>query len=437
MENLSRLLNDRDRLDSFTQPGTTSESADNRIDVETGAEAPTNGLDPEGARIARLPDPVKIRFAEWCESLRPQGALQRYVIEYGAWASWMLDVVREDAGKWRAHLAERAKLSWEVDQQAEAEKQAGRLPKRPALVFRTMKQSKYGCEWLVGRLENLAESVAADPDGGPGRPLDDEGRRRALDLLGVDLAEREGRTRLDLPRISINGNGDGNEPGNGLDLAAHQAAVLAAEVSTLKKHLNEALIVLDEDLRAMVVEGRGNPEDKRMRQILRYEAGYQREVEWSLNQLHLLQKLGKKPGPDESQLISGVRPEYLQDVSPRDHNDSSRTYRPIDPRLRAASRPAPAQAPAPQPAEEPVLGDPGDGLDTDADVRLDFEAFVNTAKSLREPVRSGAVPAAKSADVTVGAPAGRPAKRSKNPEGLSKKERLRRRREEQLQTQSS
>src|SRR5947209_860987 len=67
--------------------------------------------------------------------------------------------------------------------------------------------------------------------GGPLRALDAEGRGRAFDLLGLEPGQRLGRTPLDPP------------PGG--DPAAHQGALIAAEVAALERLKAEGLDSLD------------------------------------------------------------------------------------------------------------------------------------------------------------------------------------------------
>src|SRR5262249_36529934 len=137
------------------------------------------------------------RMEEWQWDLRPSGAMQVWVAGQVVGASVRLDRCTEQEDAWRRRESLRAGESWEVDRQAEAARLAEGLARRPEAVALELRRTPHGCDWLVGRFRMLAALVRGTDGDGPQRPLDEEDRRLACDVLGLAPELRRGRTPLD------------------------------------------------------------------------------------------------------------------------------------------------------------------------------------------------------------------------------------------------
>jgi hypothetical protein len=164
------------------------------------------------------------------------------------------------------------------------------------LYVRKLRQTLQGAQRLRRAFAALAALVAggAAGEGEPARPLDAVCRERGFDLLGLEPEERMGVTRLDLP--------DGRS-GDDAALAAHQAAVFAAQLADLDQLTSERYVELDQKLRLEAMLGNSPGIDNQTRLIRRYRAEAQRRRDLGLKELERLQdeadKFGDDPREDE------------------------------------------------------------------------------------------------------------------------------------------
>jgi hypothetical protein len=189
---------------------------------------------------------------------------------------------------------------WDADRRVEVERLAGELAKMPGLVALELRQTPQGCDWLVGRWRTLAEAVGNAVDGTP-RPLDDDNRRLACDLLGLGLEQRQGRTPLDPPDGVVSD-----------DDAAHQAALIAAQIAELERLKAEALVELDELDRAAAELGFGPGVDPTLRLIRRYETDASRRMRQAKEELRRVQGEALEREPAPSRVVAKDR---MPDIS--------------------------------------------------------------------------------------------------------------------------
>ncbi len=210
--------------------------------------------------------------------LKPEGTRQHDEVLAIAMASIRLERCLAEEQAWRLRRAERAEFFWHADQQFEAMKLVQRLPKKPDLVASKLRQSLRGCMWMLNEWRDLAGHVRGTAAGGSPRPLDEVGRRRAGDLLGLSAERRLGRTPLD-PL-----GGAGSEA----DVAAHQDALIAKQIAALEALADADRIALDESIRVDTMNGVHPMVDQQVRLIRRYETEARRVKERAFAKLQQL-----------------------------------------------------------------------------------------------------------------------------------------------------
>ncbi len=147
-----------------------------------------------------------------------------------------LDICHARASKIREYEALRAALVWTEDRALDAALLGERLARKPASIIRKLRGTLHGCLYLVEQWGWLARVLDAKGEWNEAQTAS------ALDLLGVALELREGRTRLD--------------PAPGVDRLAHLRAVCRAECAELTQRA-EALVPIDAQLRAAAESGIG------------------------------------------------------------------------------------------------------------------------------------------------------------------------------------
>jgi hypothetical protein len=286
---------------------------------------------------------VEAQYAGWCISLRPVGEVQEWLARRVVTVKVRLERCEDHEGVLRHIRAARVDVDgmWEVDRRAEIEVLADGLSRRPAVVAAKLSQSLYGCEWLLIRWRILRDAVAGE---GTPRPLNDEERSLAFDLLGLRPEQRQGRSVLDLPA------GTGGDDGR---IAAHQAAVIAGQIDRLEGFQEGGLRWEDEVEQIHVRHGVGElAHDRQLRLAVRYRDAARREMYQAWDDLKQLQKeaaAGLKETPVAPPSVFGRAPR-VESRTPEPK--ASVEVRGPEPRSKVepAAAPTPATAPAPAPA---------------------------------------------------------------------------------------
>jgi hypothetical protein len=249
--------------------------------MASAANGRTHGLsaskllrDDERERLAE-------RTAELEAELRPEGSLQRDLVAEIAQAKVRIESCDMDEENWRYHRARRAEYYWAEDRRAEAEQLMSELAGDPGWTVGLLRSTLHGARRLRQAFAALAARVAGGPAGEPPRPLDQAGRARAFDLLGLHEEERLGITPLDLPLGTT---------GDDAALAAHQAAVLAAQLADLDRLTSERFVEFDEKDRFEAELGNFYGIDEQTRLIRRYRAEAVRRADKALKELRRLQE---------------------------------------------------------------------------------------------------------------------------------------------------
>jgi hypothetical protein len=170
------------------------------------------------------------------------GAIYRPADEPGEWAldqAVAASIRIEKCGRTIERLSSveqvRASVAWDQDRAVEAATIFGRLAKDPVLVARQLETTLHGVRLLIDAWFGLAEPLEA------GRDWSDDEASKALDLLGVALDRRSGRTPIAAPE--------------GIESLAFRQAVTLDEIERLEAVRDEVMAPLDEMNRQIAIEG--------------------------------------------------------------------------------------------------------------------------------------------------------------------------------------
>jgi hypothetical protein len=219
------------------------------------------------------------RLATLERELFPEDQLQRDEVLTIATASIRLERCQLEEQDWRLVRCERAEFYWDADRQAEAMDLVQRLPRKPAVIQPRLLQTLRGSQWMLAGWRDLAGQVRGTAGESP-RPLDEQGRRRAFDLLGLSEDRRVVCTPLDPP------SGAGSDAA----VAAHQDALITTQIAALDAHLSDGKVELDESNRLATIEGASPGVDNQTRLIRRYETEARRVKERAYANLKRLQQ---------------------------------------------------------------------------------------------------------------------------------------------------
>jgi hypothetical protein len=282
---------------------------------------------------------IDARRAELEVVLKPEGRLQHDEVLAIAQASIRLERCLAEEQAWRLRRAERAEFYWHADQELETMNLVQRLPKKPDLIAAKLRQSLRGCMWMLNEWRSLAGLVEPASAGESLRPLDEVGRRRAGDLLGLSAEQRLGRTALDLP-----GGG-----GSDAELAAHQRGLIATQIAIFDRLTGPDRVALDESIRVDTMNGVNLTVDDKTRLIRRYETEARRVKERALARLQQLK--------DEAAALQKADARRERYVPTRSSDAVLHSIgMPRSPRAEAVSPLAPRPQPQPQ-AEPETLSD--------------------------------------------------------------------------------
>jgi hypothetical protein len=249
---------------------------------------------------------VEERLVEWKDFLNVKSPRQVYLAEEHVAASVRITRCRKEEDDWRSKRAARAQDgTWESDRRGEAAELGKGLARNPRVVAPKLRGSYHGAEWMLAEWRSLAEAIrnpqsksgatGNDQAAGPA-PLDEAGRAKACDLLGLAAEHRNGRTPLDLPQ------------GGATDaaLAAHQAALVAREIGALERLQIDELSSLEAMEKTAAAEGRATGIPRELRLIRRYHAAAQRDYDRWLAELRAEQERAAKAAADEVFNIIGA-----------------------------------------------------------------------------------------------------------------------------------
>ena len=241
------------------------------------------------------------RRAKWEPEFQPDGETAHWALDQAVAASLRIDRCGRAVDQLCDDSAGRARLAWDADRGVEAATTLGRLGKDPVLASFQLQTTSMGA-WLM--IEAWLVLVAALDHG----DWSESERSKALDLMGVALDHRDGRTPVDDPDAA--------------DPIAFRRDLASEEVARLEVLREEALIPLDESARRRAMTGDSALLSKPAKLLLRYERDAWRRYRDAVREL-------KAPKPNPNPLPAALLPPPL-------------VIEPPKPRERPAPAPAPS-----------------------------------------------------------------------------------------------
>ncbi len=102
---------------------------------------------------------IRARAAGVIETIRPQTEFQLWYCVKIAQTMIQVDRLGVLERQVRADAAHRAEVSWDEDQQAEANRVGARLSRNPEQTVGQLRRTVAGCDWLIDRWSKLADSA--------------------------------------------------------------------------------------------------------------------------------------------------------------------------------------------------------------------------------------------------------------------------------------
>ncbi len=203
----------------------------------TRFNAVTHGLASELAEFeAAASDAFADRKQKWGAIHRPSDELGEWALDQAVASSIRIEKCGRTIERSCSSVGQvRASVAWDQDRAVEAATIFGRLAKDPFLVARQLETTLHGVRMLIDAWFGLTEPLEA------GRDWSDDEASKALDLLGVALDRRSGRTPIAAPE--------------GIDALAFHHAVTLDEIERLEAIRDEVMSPLDELNREIAIEG--------------------------------------------------------------------------------------------------------------------------------------------------------------------------------------
>jgi hypothetical protein len=206
------------------------------------------------------------RAEQWISSLRPMNAFEMGLVETIAIEGVRIDRCRIEERLVRDVRARRAGACWFDERKAEAAKLGRTLGERPDEVGARLCMTSAGCDWMILRWRALEKVL--DKKG----EWNDEQCKLALDLMGVGDDIRAMNNPL--------------EAVEEYDRVAHLRGIIEDELAGLAARQEEALDMIDDDLREATTMGLVAVDDPTLILLRRYETASFRRQRWALDMLH-------------------------------------------------------------------------------------------------------------------------------------------------------
>ncbi len=214
--------------------------------------ATKHGLASESAHVeAELSADFRDRRAKWAAEQQPVGEGGHWALDRVVAATFRIERCELAIDHHITSVQQRARLTWDQDRAIEAATVFARLAKEPLLVSSQLQGNASGTRLMIEAWYKLIEAL------GTGEGWSESEASRALDLMGVALDQRSGRTPIDDP-----------EEG---DPIAFRRDLALDEVDRLEALLAEALVPLDEMERRQAMAGGVALLSKPAKLLLRYE----------------------------------------------------------------------------------------------------------------------------------------------------------------------
>jgi hypothetical protein len=154
--------------------------------ARTRANALKHGLSGDGiVTTSTEAEEVAKQMEAWRPGFQVDTPMKEWALEQLAVSLVRIKMCQNEERLVRQYEKERALLSWEQDQAADAAALGDRLRRKPELVASQLMQSKYGCEWLLKQWGGLKDVLDA------GELWNDDQLQLAFDLTGIPRHGRE------------------------------------------------------------------------------------------------------------------------------------------------------------------------------------------------------------------------------------------------------
>jgi hypothetical protein len=210
-----------------------------------------HGMAAELPEIAASASPEFLdRRAKWSAQFQPVDEAAEWALDRAVAASLRIEICERTIDGIMDASRDRARLTWDQDQAAEAASIAGRLARDPVLASRQLETSRAGVVHLLELWLRLVEaSLVGD--------WSESDQSRALDLLGVPADMRSGHTPIDAPA--------------GSDQQVFREALALDEMARLKALRDNVMDELDEIEQNRAMLGDAALFSKPAKLVLRYE----------------------------------------------------------------------------------------------------------------------------------------------------------------------
>jgi hypothetical protein len=262
---------------------------------------------PPGMEVAAAEE----RTGHWLASFRPFEAFDVWLVGSVAAESIRIDHCRVHEAVIRERIAGRAAddLCWDDDRRMAVDDLAVKLPKKPEVIVRKLRQTLQGVDWMIERWIGLGNTIDF------GGQWNEDQIALALDLLGVPIDLRNGPTMLDVP--------------DDLDASRWYLTLAAREVTRLRELQQNSLIHWDAADREAAMHGVESTPAPALRLVRRYERNCNRRLEWAVEQLRARKREPMHHLPERDRPLSDPRPSYRteateQERAEREEHDAKR-----------------------------------------------------------------------------------------------------------------
>jgi hypothetical protein len=220
--------------------------------AKSRVNATKHGMASQSAEVeAGFSNEFEQRRARWAAEQNPVGEAGNFALDRVVAATFRIERCEQAMNELTVTTSQRATLVWDEDRAVEAAQIFNRLARDPVLASRQLQTTLAGASLLLDAWLGLGATLIA------GKDWSESEASRALDLLGVAVDLRSGRTSIDDP--------EGGDP------FEFRRSLVGEEIDRLEALTNEALIPLDTLERRQAMKGDIALLSKPAKLILRYE----------------------------------------------------------------------------------------------------------------------------------------------------------------------
>jgi hypothetical protein len=257
------------------------------------------------------------RYQDWTIVFPVTNSEEAWLVGVIVDQTFRYDRCRAEERVARRIFERRARLCWKEDRMLAIEKLAIDLPRKPTVVARALRESRYGCDWLIQRWTMLGRILEA------GDEWNDEQMSLAHDMLGTPKELRAASTAL----VAAAGSGS--------DTKSVRARVVDYQIAALNFMKGEVLDEQDRCEQQAAAHGVELEPDALLARVRRTETKTLRTIQWA-------QRLLDRTVNPPAEVV------FVQQKSA----PAATPFAPAPPAPRRVSPPPPAPTPQLQPLAE-------------------------------------------------------------------------------------